>query len=174
MSFAPDSLKAVRRYIVDKTGVPTENISIRSARSNRGYHAGKGQIYGPDGQGDKDYSVRRKRDKRGLTNASSAADIKLPLSQLIKFVAYLVGEARAKRADLQEIIGPDLNGHATRWAKPFWTPKGGQDKSHEWHVHLGYPRDTEFSDRVAMLEAFFGPRSEPIDSDAVEEMHPDA
>jgi hypothetical protein len=163
MSFAPENLKAVRRYIVEKTGVPFENISIRSAKSNRGYHAGKDQIYGPYGQGDNDYSVRQTRDKAGLTNASSAIDIKLPYrgvdSPLRRLTAYLLTVAKAGGfgRSITEIIGPDATGAANYWSKATgWLPRPRlAPASHEWHIHLGFFRDTEFIDKVAIFKPFF-------------------
>ena len=166
MSFAPPSLIEVRRYIAEKAGVPRSNMSIRSARSARGYHAGESQIFGPNGQGWKDYSVKNPRNKAGLSEASSAIDIKLPVKQLKALVVYLLAGAKDGSLDVFEIIGPDSTGKANYWSiatdwlpKPKWAPK-----SHEWHIHLGLPRDTEFADRVAIFRPFFeaaAPEPEP-------------
>lgn len=170
MSVAPENLKAVRRYIAEKAGVPISNMGIRSARSARGYHAGKSQIFGPSGRGNKDYSVKHPRDKAGLSEASSAIDIKLPYkgvdSPLRRLTAHLV--AGAKSGDfpsITEVIGPDSTGKANYWStatgwlpKPQWAPA-----SHEWHIHLGFFRDTEFEDKVVIFQPFFegAPPPEP-------------
>lgn len=165
MSFAPDSLKALRRYLVEKTGKPTENFGIRGtvgAKRVQGYHLGKVDIYGPGGLGDADYSVRRPRDKRGLTDAASGFDMKLPIAALKELRAYLVSAARAGRApDLVEIIGPGSDGRAYDWRKPDWVRVGPRAKgdSHEWHIHLSYHRDSEFRDKVALFEPYYGPRT---------------
>lgn len=165
MSFAPDSLRALRRYLVDKTGKPTENFGIRGtvgAKRVQGYHLGESDIYGPGGLGDSDYSVRRPRDKRGLTDAASGFDIKLPLAALKELREFLVSEARNGRApDVVEIIGPGNDGRAYVWRKPDWVRLGPRPAgdSHEWHIHVSYHRDGEYRDKVALYEPYYGPRS---------------
>lgn len=144
--------------------------SIRAARGPHGYHAGRAEIYGPTGSGDRDYSVRKPRDKAGLSNASSALDITMrgPGSREHQraFTAYLVAAAAAGRADLVEVLGPDAQGRATWWGvDDGWQPKlgwtiGGKwvpvDASHEWHTHISFYRDTELGDRASMFAGFFG------------------
>lgn len=161
MSMAPQSLKEVKRYLVSKTGKAGANFGIRGFVGKKrvwGYHLGKSDIFGPGGYGWRDYSVKRKRDRAGLTEASSAMDIRLNIPTLKDLVVYLRAEAAAGRADLMEILGPDANGQAKRYAKPAWNKALRADDSHKWHVHVSFPRDTEFDDRVAMFEGFFGPR----------------
>lgn len=159
MSIAPDSLKECRRYLVEQTAKPPENFSIRSARSARGYHAGKSQIFGPNGRGWRDYSVRHPRDKAGLSEASSAIDIKLPVRQLKALVQYLVAGARDGSLDIFEIIGPDTDGKANYWSIfTGWMPRPRlASADHEWHIHLAYPRDTEFADRVYVFHGYYEP-----------------
>lgn len=163
MSLAPPSLIDVRRYLVAKTGKPTANFSIRAAKSSRGYHAGRAEIFGPNGQGNKDYSVKQPRDKAGLSEASSAIDIKLPIPQLKALVAYLLAGAKAGTLDIFELIGPDSTGKANYWSKATgWLPKPKwAPASHEWHIHMAFPRDTEFTDRVAIFRPFFEAQPAP-------------
>lgn len=188
MSTAPQSSKDVRHYIAEKAGVPGANISIRSARSNRGYHAGKDQIFGPGGKGNKDYSVKDPRDKAGLTNASAAIDVKIPRKALKALTANFVERAQAGQLanKVAEIIGPSADGKATYWSesggwKPvlgWWVWKKGKrvwepvDPSHEWHMHLGLRRNTEFDDRVALFRPFFEPVATP--APVIEPEDPDA
>lgn len=164
MSTTPDSLAAVRQFVSDAAGVPRANISIRAARSSRGFHAGRSDIYGAFGQGDKDYSVKAPRNKAGLTNASSAVDVKVPYkgagSMLRQLTASLVAQAASGQDGgmIFEVIGPDpATGKANYWgvlsnwqARPAWA-----DASHEWHVHVSFYRDTEYADRAAVYRRFF-------------------
>lgn len=169
MSFAPDTLKALRRYLVEKTGKPTENFGIRGsvgAKRVAGYHLGEVDIYGPGGQGDADYSVRRRRDRAGLTDAASAMDVKLPVAQLQTMRQHLVRMARLGQArDLVEVIGPGADGRAYDWRKPDWQRIGPRPKgdSHEWHVHISYHRDSEYRDKVALFVPLYGPPADAED-----------
>ena len=44
-------------------------------------------------------------------------------------------------------------------------PRAGEaDATHLWHTHIGYYRDSEERDKVALFEGFFGPlKPEPPD-----------
>lgn len=160
MSEIPQSLKEVKAYVVVHAGVPGSNMSIRAARSSRGFHAGRKEIFGPDGKGKKDYSVRDARNLKGLTEASSAIDIKLAQKQLRALTAHLVANPGTL---LFEVIGPDAKGEATYYSvKTGWKPNHKlAPKSHEWHVHIGYWRDTEFEDRVVPFRSFYEPVGQP-------------
>jgi len=159
-------------------------ISHRNVRSDRGYHAGQDDIYGPGGAGDRDYSVRRKRDKAGLSNASAAMDISFrgPGAQAAqrRFAPWLAAEAKAGRADIMEVIGPGPDGKAYDWRKSNgWRPIGprprlpnGQADSHTYHDHVSLPRDTEFGDRTSMFRGFFPALADPI-PDSPDDPEPD-
>lgn len=156
MSLRPQSLIDVSKYIQEKAGVPASNMSIRAARSARGFHAGKSEIYGPNGQGDKDYSVKNPRNKAGLSEYSSAIDIKIAKPQLKALVAHLVAEGAAGNL-LFEVIGPDSSGKANYWGHiTGWQPNPHlAPASHAWHAHLGFWRDTENADRLAPFRSFY-------------------
>lgn len=176
MSTIPQSLSDLKRYLIEKTGAEGKNFGIRGAvgaRRQWGYHLGRSDIYGSGGYGDKDYSNRRRRDRAGLSEASSGFDIRLPAKELKRLTAYLVDEARAGRADLMEILGPDSLGAAKRWARPDWKPLPAS-ADHRWHIHLSFPRDTETGDRVAMFEGLYGSRTpvEPEPEDPFPEPGP--
>lgn len=143
-------------------------ISTRAVRSSRGYHAGKAEIYGPDGAGDRDYSVRRRRDKAGLSNASAAQDISFrsdgsPGSAgrarraLVDLCAYLVDLAKTGGTrDLVEVIGPGADGDAYYQAAPRWRARPRPDgDSHEWHIHVAHFRDAEDHDLAAIFLPFW-------------------
>lgn len=167
MSSIPQSTRDAAAVI--RAGAESEGrkafISIRAARGPHGFHAGKAEIFGPGGDGLRDYSVRAKRNRAGLSNASSAMDVTIRGPQNLKrqreFTAFMVAEAKAGRADLFEIIGPNAEGKAAYWSKKNgwnevlgWQTKKGWvpvDPSHTWHTHFSFWRDTEFSDRAAMF-----------------------
>lgn len=173
MSMIPESLREAKRYLVEKTGRPGANFSIRAARSARGFHAGKAEIFGPDGKGNRDYSVRDPRNKAGLTNASSALDIKIPKGQLKALTAHLV----ANPGDLLfEVIGPDSTGAANYWSvKTGWQPRPNlAPPSHSWHAHVGFWRDTEFADRTAPFRSFYEPNPPAPEPEPDPDTEPDA
>lgn len=159
MSVAPQTLIDLRHDLAARTGRAGKNFGIRGTMKpgSWGFHFGRGEIYGPIGKGDRDYSVRHVRNKAGLTNSSSGFDIRLPVGQLKKLVAYLI-DLQATGKDLgmlYEVIGPDAAGKATRWAVDTkWKPTDGSN-DHEWHIHIGWFRDTEFRDKRPLFDAFF-------------------
>lgn len=158
MSYAPDSLIAIRQLVREKTG-DKWIVSIRASYKDlpyRGYHAGYADIYGPNGLGDNASSVKRLRDRRkrnlghvpplASANASSACDISVRntgMNQKLQreFTAWCVERAKAGLLDIQFVGGPDANGKPTVWSKPYWNPVAGVDK---YHTHISWPRDTEF------------------------------
>jgi hypothetical protein len=173
VSDAPENLKDLRRYLMEKTGKTSANFGIRGVvgpKRNSGYHLGRRDIYGEGGLGDKDYSIQRPRDKRGLTDMSAGFDIQLGVAELKRMRAWLVAEATAGRADLMEIIGPGDDGRAYAWQKwTGWQPVGPRAKGdgHEWHIHLSYPRDTETADKVALFRRYYNDPEEPVNPEQV-------
>lgn len=157
MSYRPQSLVDAARYLGEKMAIPQLNFSIRAAKSARGFHAGKAEIF-KSGEGNRDYSVKDPRNKAGLSEASSALDIRWPghLKRLRALTAHLVEQGKAGNL-LFEVIGPDSTGKANYWsAKTGWLPKPAlAPASHSWHIHLGFWRDTETSDRIAVFRGFF-------------------
>jgi hypothetical protein len=182
VSTAPSTLIDLRRFLAEQFEVDRKNFGITgrvTARRPWGFHLGKSDIYSDAGMGDRDYSVRNKRNKAGLTNASAGFDIKVPVGKLKKLTAYLVEKARSDTTNpggpslLFEVIGPDANGAAKRWAVPNgWQPEAAR-ADHEWHDHLSFWRDTEFIDKRPLFYDFFGvqpsppPEEPPVDIDQV-------
>jgi hypothetical protein len=165
VSYAPQTLIDLRRFLVEQTGLAGKNFSIRGscgAKRAWGFHLGHDDIFSPCGYGKRDYSIQHRRNKRGLTNASAGFDIRLPQAKLRKLCAYLVEKGTTGWRDpgsgktlLFEVIGPDADGVATRWARDTdWKPTDGRD-DHEWHIHLGFWRDTEYIDKRPLFAAFF-------------------
>jgi hypothetical protein len=166
MPYTPQSIHDLKKYLVAKTGKPGANFSIgRTQQISNGQRLFRGYHLGGDQLGPKDYSNVKARDRRGLSDARSAIDIKLPVRDLKKLVTYLRAEAEAGRlTDVREFLGPRQDGRAARYAKENnWQeelyPEGN---SHEWHVHLSFFRDSTSPasdrDKVGILEGHFGPR----------------
>ncbi len=171
MSKAPQTSIDLRCFLVEETGRAGKNFSIRGycgAKRSWGFHLGKSDIFSSCGYGRDDYSIQHRRNKRGLTNASAGFDIRLPVGELKKLCAYLVEhhtwrDPSTGKAALFEVIGPDANGDAKRWAQDTgWAPTKGR-ADHEWHIHLGFWRDTEFVDKRPLFFDFFGTDAGELD-----------
>lgn len=151
-SKAPENLVDLKLFLADQLDVDKSNFGIRGSCGKRrtwGFHLGDEDIYRQDcGFGNKDYSIAHKRNKRNLTNYSAALDGRLPEAQLKRIVAYMVSLGKSGwkhpvsgRTLFYEVIGPNAQGEATRWAVDTgWKPtKATPD--HRWHFHIGLWRD---------------------------------
>ena len=140
-------------------------FSVRGAISPRrpwGFHLAKSDIYGPEGMGDKDYSVEHARNKAAVSEYSAGFDINVGMGKEKALVKYLVENRRrltdpaTGRTLLFEIIGPHWDtGKATIWSRRHnWVPREAR-ADHEWHIHLSFWRDMEAVDkRPAFFEHF--------------------
>lgn len=168
MSTRPQSLVDVSKYLQEKTGLKAKWFSIRAARSAGGFHAGTDEIFGPNGKGNRDKSMKGARNKAGASKASAAIDIHAP-RQLKALTAHLV----ANHGDLiYEVIGKDADGNPCYWGVPSnWQPKYGWTNDKGDHIHVGFWRDTEFADRLAPFRSFYEvaappvPEPEPVEDD---------
>ncbi|HVM29513.1 MAG TPA: peptidoglycan-binding protein [Candidatus Limnocylindrales bacterium] len=191
MTYTPQPLKDLRTAFVGWTGCPRENFSIarscQPGRGFRGYHLGKDQIFGSQGscvgQRWDDYSVKTARDKAGLSDARAAIDIQFNRNTLDRgaakllreFSTWLVAQCQANAAgtaDIREVIySPDgttvLRYDRERGIKS--APKPGEaDKSHTWHTHVSFYRDSEARAKTPTFAGYFktapapeSPPSEP-------------
>lgn len=182
MSTAPQVHKDLKRFLSQQLSVDPKNFSITSACGTRrvwGYHLGKKEIMSECGMKFKDYSLDFARDKNGLSNASAGFDIRLRPPLLKKLRAFLVGKASSGRVRLyREVIGPDDNGNAKRWARETkWKASDGRD-DHEWHIHIGFYRDTEFVSKIELfrewlkLEGLYDPSKDEFLADEEEPVDP--
>lgn len=167
MSFAPQSLLDALSYVRARTGLPGKSLGVVGDENHLdGYHLGRDRIFGPDGVGDNDYSVRTTRDRAGLTDAASALDIgEWSRSALRALTAWLLAEARADRlSDVRELIGPADDGRAYKWShRDGWRPRRrAKGDSHETHLHISYYRDSEGRSKVEPFRQFFEPDEEGV------------
>lgn len=162
MTFAPDSLQADRRWLIDNLGVPAADVGIvgdtAHAAKGTSYHLGKDQLV--DGA----YSARTKRDLAGLSNAASALDIgefTKGRANLRHFTAWLFAQCRASAPDtldLREVIGTTDGETVLRWDAERGrasAPRAGEaDDSHLWHTHLSRYRDAEDRPLTPLFERY--------------------
>lgn len=152
MSIAPAKLVEAGNYLDGKARYSFLGI-VGDGNHTYGYHLGKDRLTAGD------YSIQWDRDKHGLSYAASAIDIGASSSaDLVKLCDWMVGQAkRGLRPDTREIIGPQLNGRAYRWAvDDGWVGHIRSDgDDHETHIHESFFRDSEFKDKVQYYSPFF-------------------
>lgn len=148
MSTAPTSLVALAKAYTARGGV---NLGIvGNAAHVAGYHLGRDRIFAASGQGWNDYSVKRERDKAGLTNEACGLDIGRlcgTLDNLQDFSNWLVAEAKAGRLNpyVREIIYSPDGKVVRRWessTNTVYSGPGQGDLSHLTHTHISFYRDT--------------------------------
>lgn len=154
MSYAPQSLKDVRNFLLAQPGLDGLEVGIvgNPATHTYGYHLGRDRLPLND------YSNRLQRDRNGLTDAASGLDIGM-FDRLVNLVSYLLDACREGRTtQIRAIAGPHFNGRAYRWdSTSGWEPqllKKGDD--HEWHAHIEWFRDTEYENKLTLFHEFFG------------------
>lgn len=163
MTYNPPRLRQLGAYWESRGGV---NLGVVGNAAHRtGYHLGRDRIYGPNGQGDADYSVKLARDRSGLTDAASAIDLGRldgSLAELRRFSRALVALCQSDatmRADVREIIYSPDGDRVMRWSgvdNAIHSGPGNGDLSHRTHTHVSYFRDAEARDKrppfAAILE----------------------
>lgn len=156
--------------LADLWDVPKEQFSIRGVITKRrpwGFHLAKSEIYGPDGMGDRDYSVKQPRNKRAVSEYSAGFDINVGGKREREVVAHLVEMARTGKDKVNgksllfEVIGPDKDGKAMRWGvRTGWKPVPAR-ADHDWHVHISFWRDQEEADKRPLFFGYFGIQQYP-------------
>ena len=160
MTYAPEQLQKLQRYLHEKTGVDWVGLGIVGDKNhNGGYHCGDDRVT------DSDYSVDESpRDRRGLTNAASAIDIGY-FSGLRKLSLWLVAQCEARAPgteDIREIIYSPDGKTVKRW--DALDIRDGGDGSHRSHTHVSYFRDSEKRDKTALFRRYWndGHDTEPL------------
>ena len=162
MTYAPDTLIAARRLLIDTVpGLTGAEVGIvgdtAHAATGTSYHLGKDQL------ATSSYSiVESPRDRNGLTNAASGLDIgefaftrRGKTHNLRTFSAWLVGECKAGAADTKDIreVIYSLDGQTVkRWDRLGRRSTG--DSSHRWHTHISYFRDSEKRDKTGLFRRY--------------------
>lgn len=175
-SLVASNMGALRQYMKSATGLDGNwgVVGVCGTRRQQSYHLGRSEIYSPCGKGNADYTVQHQRDKRGLSEYSAGFDFgsKLGRARLVKLTTYLEKQAKAGKLDLQEFLGPRSDGRAYWWGRSNgWTPvRQAVGNSHEWHVHVSFPRDLTHPDMglpdlIGMFEPHFGARSTQLPPD---------
>lgn len=156
MTTAPESLKAVRRLLLEhldihenSTAYPTDldpaEVGIVGDPNHRGgYHCGADRVDLDD------YSVRESpRDRNGLSDYACALDIGAwsmriagKTHNLRSMSTWLVAQCKAgapDTRDIREIIYSPDGTTVRRWDRLGKRSTG--DSSHRWHTHISYHRD---------------------------------
>lgn len=151
MTYAPQQLQKLQRYLHDKTGLAFNALGIVGDKHHiGGYHCGSDRVVKGD------YSVTEwDRDRRGLSQAASAIDIG-NFSGLRKLSLWLVAQCEANAPDtrdIREIIYSPDGKTVKRWDRLKKRSSG--DGSHRYHTHLAYARDSRDDDKVALFRRYF-------------------
>lgn len=151
MTYAPDDLMAVRRYLLSVTGLSGAAVGIVGDDDHPdGYHVGNDALAAV-GKLASDYSKRESSRDRPGSNAASALDVGSWSGRrgaakvtFLEFSAALVAACRAgdaRAADIREIIyTPD--GLTVRRFDRLGIRSTG-DSSHLYHTHVSFFRTSE-------------------------------
>lgn len=171
MTYAPDSILAVRHEFQKYTDLPNVALGIVRNESDTSYHVGKSWLKPGS------YSVNESaRDRAGLTEASSAIDIGWwsitkngKTHTLRTFSRWLVNQCEAGATDtrdIREIIWSPDGTVVKRYDRLGIRSSG--DTSHRTHTHMSWFRDSENRDRAAVIRRYFREQVEgadmPLDS----------
>lgn len=149
MTYAPDDLLAVRRYVLTQTALPGDAVGIvgdPAHASTGGYHEGNDDL-ARAGRLTSDYSKRQSSRDRPGSNAASALDNGdfdhggKTLRQLSQFLVArcVAGDPRCR--DIREIIYTPDGQSVRRWDALGMSTTG--DSSHLYHTHTSFFRDSE-------------------------------
>jgi hypothetical protein len=162
MTFAPDSIKDVRTLLVDGIpGLEFNEVGIvgdtnhQARRSS--YHLGESELTTDS------YSITESsRDRRGLSEASSAMDIGQfsftkngKTHNLKTFSVWLAAQCKAGApgtGDIREIIYSPDGETVRRWDDLGIRSTG--DISHTWHTHISWFRDSERRAKTYIFERY--------------------
>jgi hypothetical protein len=175
VSYKPATIVELAAYWTSQGGV---NLGIvGNDRHCAGYHLGRDRIYsncacapGGDcrpGRYDLDYSVRKDRDKSGLSNAASALDLGRldgSLTELYAFSIWLVERCKDRApgtGDVREVIYSPDGTAIRRWdnlSRVLYVGGDGTgqgDNSHRAHSHISWLRDSEFRSKLVLFQPYF-------------------
>lgn len=161
MSQNPQALVDLRAFLMPLTGLAAISLGIvGNAAHKSGYHLGRDRIFGPDGEGDTDYSVKSERDHAFVTNAASAMDIG-SFDRLREMSKFIVAQGQANAPDtrdIREVIFSPDGTRVLRWDRQrgfMSEPTEEGDSSHRTHTHVSWYRDSVDRDKRALFARFF-------------------
>jgi hypothetical protein len=169
VTYAPGTIVDLSRYWTEQGGVSLGIVG--DAKHRKGYHLGRDRIYGPNGLGAQDYSVKTPRDRLGLSDAASAIDLgKLGGTYLglWDFSAWLAGRCMTfapGTIDVREIIFWDRPSQTVLgWSSltPDRLIPGYGDSSHRTHTHISFYRDSESRSKTALFAPYFADTGEDV------------
>jgi hypothetical protein len=151
VTYAPEQLEKLQRYLHDKTGIVWAGLGIVGDKHHRGgYHCGSDRVVPGD------YSVTESsRDRNGLSGAASAIDIG-SFTRLRELSLWLVAQCEAGAPgteDIREVIYSPDGKIVRRWDD--LDERDGGDGSHRYHTHVSYYRDSEDHDKTNLFRRFW-------------------
>lgn len=167
MTYAPDSIKAVRNLYINAlrlAGFTIDPLGVGIVGDDSHANSGTSYHLGEDALKAGSYSViESSRDRNGLSNAASAIDLGWfsfshggRTHNLRTFSAWLVAQCRAGTADsldIREVIYSPDGQTVRRWDRLGKRTSG--DNSHRTHTHVSWFRDSENRNKVALFERYF-------------------
>jgi hypothetical protein len=174
MTFAPITISRLADYWGSVGGTNLGIVPDARHRLTGGYHCGRSDLLAA-GRLDSDYSNQHPRDRAGLTDAASAIDLgKLngSLLELQKFSSWLVEQCQAKAPgteDIREVIWSPDGKVVKRWSgidrlirDGYPNGTGNGDRSHLWHTHISWFRDSQGRDKIAVFRPYFEPEEDIV------------
>ncbi len=163
MTFAPDSLRDARSYILKY--IPSlDPLSVGIVADDSHKKQGTSYHLGEDGLRDDAYSIIESvRDRNGLSDAASALDlgwfdimINGKRHTLRDYSVWAVAQCKAgapDTKDIREIIYSSDGKTVKRWDREGVRSSG--DDSHLFHTHHSYYRDSEHRSKVPLFKRYF-------------------
>jgi hypothetical protein len=158
VTYAPDSILAVRHEFQRHTNLDNNALGIVRAERDTSYHVGKSWLKPGS------YSVDESPRDRRPTEASSAIDIgyfevvgsdgkTYTLYDYNRWLVHECASGAADTLDIREVIYT-LDGETVkRWDR--LKKRTGGDSSHRWHTHKSWFRDSESRNHVAVTQRWF-------------------
>lgn len=184
MTYAPDDLLAVRKYLKPKTNLDDNSLGIAGDTAHAttgGYHEGNDDLAAAN-RLNTDYSKRESPRDRPGTNAASAFDIGnfdhngRNLRQLTQFIVAACKRNDSRCRDIREVIYTPNGVTVERWDALGIRTTG--DSSHLYHTHTSFFRDSEGrranpDNFMGLLTEFFEGKTQMTDVTAINVTDPD-
>lgn len=175
MTYAPASISQLATFWRREGGVNLGIVGDARHASRPSYHNGRDRIVAYS-RLNTDYTAMNVRDRSGLTNAASAIDLGAlqgGFNHLRAFSVWLVGQCRINAPgtpDIREVIYTRDGDTVLRWDRERGVkslPKAGEaDRSHLWHTHISFYRDSEKRAKTQIFAPYF---ADPLPDTSTEE-----
>lgn len=175
MTYAPASITALATLWQREGGRNLGIVGDSRHASRASYHNGRDRMVAYN-RLHTDYTAMNVRDRSGLTNAASAIDLGTlqgGYKDLRTFSVWLVGRCRTNApgtSDIREVIYTRDGSTVLRYDRERGVkslPKAGEaDRSHLWHTHISFYRDSEKRSKTGIFAPYF---ADPLPDTSTEE-----